>query len=96
MRNKTLFKPGATFVEVIITIQKNVSKGLESKSKKLMQLVLWRTNKRNGRLENVLDIDLNIKSLQNIQIHKKIIRNGEIKYVLMKELIVHATTAKKK
>ena len=60
MREKTPFRQNETFVEVIITLQKIVSKGLDRESKKLLQLVLWTTDKRNGHLENVLDADLKI------------------------------------
>ena len=49
-----------TFVEVFITLQKNVSKGSYRKIKKLVRLVLWTTDKRNGRLEKILDVYLNI------------------------------------
>ena len=51
-------------------------------------------DERNGHLGNSLDVDLKITSLQNVQSHQKIIRNDESKYVLMKKVIVHATTAK--
>ena len=39
------------------------------------------------------DVYLKITWLQNIQSHQKIMRNGEIKYVIMKKLILHATPA---
>ena len=42
-------------------------------------------DKRNVRLRNALDVDLNIIGLQNVQ----------SKYFLMKKVIVRATTAKK-
>ena len=45
-------------------------------------------------LGNTLDVDLNITLSQNVPSHQKIMKNGESKYILMKKLIVHATTAK--
>ena len=81
-------------MEVLITLQKNVSKGSERKSKTLVRLMLQTIDKRNGHLKNALDVDLKITSLQNVQSHQKIKINGESKYVLMKILIVHAKTAK--
>ena len=46
----------------------------------------------NLRLRNVLDVDLKIIELQNIRRHQMILRNGESKYVVMKKVIVNATT----
>ena len=57
---KTLFRQSAPFVGVLITLQKNVSKGLDRESKKLVRLVLRKIDKRNGHIENVLDVDLEI------------------------------------
>ena len=57
---KTLFRKSAPFVGVLITLQKNVSKGLDRESKKLVRLVLRKIDKRNGHIENVLDVDLEI------------------------------------
>ena len=37
----------------------------------------------NIRLRNALDVDLKITSLQNVQSHQKITRNGKSKYVLI-------------
>ena len=51
-------------------------------------------DKWNVRLRNALDVDLNITWSQNVPSHQNITRNGESKYVLMKKVIVHATTAK--
>ena len=59
-----------------------------------MQFMIRKIDKQNGHLKNALDVDLNITYLQNVQIHQKIMRNGESKYFLMKKVIVHATTAK--
>ena len=59
VREQTLLRKSAFFVEVLITLQKNVSKGLYRKRKKLVQLVLRTIDERNGHLENVLDADLN-------------------------------------
>ena len=60
MKDKTLFRKSALFVEVLITLQKNISKGSDRKSKNLVRLVIRTTDKQNGHLENVLDVDLNI------------------------------------
>ena len=49
---------------------------------------------RNVRLANALDVDLKITLSQNVLSHQKIMRNGKGKYVLMKKVIAHATTAK--
>ena len=51
-------------------------------------------DERNVRLVNALDVDLKITWLQNVQSHQKIMKNGDSKYVLMKKVIVHASTAK--
>ena len=59
-KNKTMFRQSAPFVEVLITLQEDVSKVSDRKRKKLVQLVLQTTDKRNGHLGNVLDVDLNI------------------------------------
>ena len=48
------------FVEVLIILQKNVSKGSDRKSKKLPRLVLQTIDKRNIRLGNALDADMKI------------------------------------
>ena len=53
-----MFIKSALFVEVLITLQKNVSKGSEGKNKKPVRLVIWTTDKQSGLLENVLDVDL--------------------------------------
>ena len=37
---------------------------------------------------------MNITCLQNVPSHQKIVKNGEIKYVLMKKVILPATTPK--
>ena len=59
-REKTLLRQSAPFVEVLITLQKNASKGLDSKRKNLVRLVLQTTDEWNGHLKNVLDVNLNI------------------------------------
>ena len=46
------------------------------------------------RLGNALDVNLKFTLSQNVPSHQNIMRNGEIKYVFMKKVIVHATTAK--
>ena len=58
-------------------------KDQKGKDKKVMRIVIRTTDVRNARLINVLD------ALQNFQSHIKIIRNSEIKYVLVKEVIMH-------
>ena len=60
VREQTMFIQNVPFVEVLITLQNCFSKGLDSRRKKLMRLVLQTTDKRNGHLENVLDVDLKI------------------------------------
>ena len=60
MKEQTLFRKSVIFVEVLITLQKNISNGSDKKSKKLVQLVIWTTDEQNVRLGNVLDVDLNI------------------------------------
>ena len=60
MKEQTLFRKIALFVEILITLEKNVSKGLDRKRKKLMLRVLRRIDERNGHLENVLYVDLKI------------------------------------
>ena len=59
-----------------------------------MRLVIRTTEKRNGHLENILDVDLKITQLLNFRSHQKIIRNSESKYFFMKKVIVHTTTVK--
>ena len=94
MREHTLFRQSEHFVEVIIILRKNISKGLERKRRNLARLMFHLTGIWNIRLGNALDVDLKITLSQNVPIHQKIMRNGKGKYVLMKKLIVHATTAK--
>ena len=48
-----------------------------------MQLMLRTMDELNIRLRNALDVDLKITSLQNVQSHQKITRNGKSKYVLI-------------
>ena len=90
----TLFRKIAPFVELLITLQKNASKGLDRKSKNLVRLLIRTIDKRNGHLENVLDVDMKITLLQSVKNHQNIMKNGKSKYVLMKKVIVHATMAK--
>ena len=54
------------------------------KRKKLVWLMFHPIDKWNVRLGNSLDVDLKIKRSQNVQ----------SKYVLMKKVILHVTTAK--
>ena len=60
VRYKKLSIQSAPFVEILITLQKNVSKVLDRKRKKLVLLVLWTKDEQNGHLENVLDTDIKI------------------------------------
>ena len=60
VREQTLFRQSALFVEVIITLQKNVSKRSGSKSKKLVRIVLMTVDEQNRHLKNALDVDLKI------------------------------------
>ena len=94
VRDQIMFRKYALFVKVLTILQKNVSKGLDRKKKKLARLMFHLTEIWNVRLRNDLDVDLNITLLQNVLSHQNIMRNGERKYVLMKKVIVHATTAK--
>ena len=98
LREQILSRQSALFVEVPTILQKNVSKGSESKSKNLVQLVIWTTDKQNARLVKALHADLKIIQLRNVQSHQKRMRNGKIKYILVKEVLVHcrknATTAR--
>ena len=59
-KREKMFRQSVTFVEVLITLQNLFSKGSDRKRKKLGQLVIRKTDKRNGCLRNVLDVDLNI------------------------------------
>ena len=52
-REKTLFIKSAPYVEVLITLQKNVLKGLDRKRKNLVRLVLRTTDERNKHLEKI-------------------------------------------
>ena len=60
VKDHMLFRKSAHFVEVIITLQKNVSKGQERKRKKLARLMFDTIDKWNVRLGNSLDVDLKI------------------------------------
>ena len=62
--------------------------------KNRVRLVLRTRDKQDVHIEKKLDLDLNITKLQNFQSHQGIMRNGKSKYVLMKQLIMHETTAK--
>ena len=94
MKEQTLFKKNTLFVEVLSTLQKNVSKRSDRKRKNLVRLVIWTTDERDVRHSNVLDVDLKITKLKNIQSHQNRTRDGEIKYILMEKVIVHATRVK--
>ena len=86
VKKQKLFRQIALFVEVLINLQKNVSKGLDRKRKNLVRLVIRTTDEQNGHLGNVLDVDIKITYLQNIQSHQKILKNGKRKYVLIKKI----------
>ena len=60
VKGHILFKQSAHFLEVLITMQNNVSKGQERKMKKLARLMFHPIEKWNVRLGNALDVDLNI------------------------------------
>ena len=94
VKEHMLFRQSAHFVEVKITLQKDASKGQERKRKKLARMIFHRIDNWNVRLVNALDVDLKITFLQNFQNHQNIMKNGKSKYVLMKRVIVHVTTAK--
>ena len=64
------------------------------KGKKFARLVFHLTEIWNVLFGNVIDVDLKIILSQNIPIHLKTARNDVSQYVLMKKVIVHATTAK--
>ena len=59
-REHTLSRQSAHFLEVIIILRKNVSKGLDRKRRKLARLIFHITGICNVRLGNALDVDLNI------------------------------------
>ena len=60
MREQTMIRKRALFVDVIISLKKNVSKVLGRKMKKLVWLVIQTIDKWNGYLEKQIDVDLNI------------------------------------
>ena len=71
----------------------NVSKISEKKKRKLVLLVLRLTKIQIVQLGNDLDADLNIILSQNVPSHLKTVRKDASQYVLMKKVIVRATTA---
>ena len=89
-----MFIQSTHFVEVLITLQKNVSKGSDRKRKKLLRLLIQTIDKWDGRHGNVLDVDLKITKLQNFRNHQRKMRKGESNYVLMQKGIVHWKTTK--
>ena len=60
MKEQTLFRQSALSVQVFSTLKKNNSKGSDRKRKKIKRMVIWIKDKQNGRLGNVLDVDLKI------------------------------------
>ena len=60
MRGHNMSRQSAHFVEVRIILRKNVSKGLDRKSRKLARLVFHLTEIQNVRLGNAIDVDLKI------------------------------------
>ena len=79
VKQQTLFRQSALLVEVLITLQKNISKGSDRKKKKLVRLVIPTKDKQNGHLENVLDVDIKITKLKNDQRNQRKTRNGKSK-----------------
>ena len=94
VKELTLSRQSPHFVDLITILKKKVSKRSDRKRKKLAWLVFHPTEIRNVRLVNAMDVDLKITLSQNVPSHQKIMKNGESKYVSMKKIIVHATTAK--
>ena len=94
MKEQKLFRQSTLFVQVLSTLQKHVSKGLDKKRKNLVRLVIPTLDKHNGRLETFLDVYLKITSLKNVQSHIKRTRNGKSRYIVVKNVIVHVTTSK--
>ena len=86
VKEKTLFRKSAPFVKVLITPQKNVSKGSDRKYKKLVQMVIGKTGKRNVNIGENIYVDLKITKLQNFWSHQNRMRNGKSKYILMKNV----------
>ena len=91
MIRHTMSRQSVNFVDLITILRENVSKGLDKKRRKLAWFVFHLTEIRNV-LVNAIDVDLKITWLQNVPSHQKIMRNYVSKYVLMKKIIVHATT----
>ena len=94
VKEHMLFRKNAHFLEVTIILGKNASKGLERKSRNLVRLMFHLTGIQNVRLRNAFDAELKITWSQNVPIHQKIMRNNVSQYVLIKKVIMHATTAK--
>ena len=65
-------------MEVLITLHKKIQKD-QNEQENLAWLVIRTTDERNGYIENVLDVDININYLQNLQSHQKIMKNGKSK-----------------
>ena len=89
MRKQILSRKSAPLVEMPTILKKNASKGLDRIMKNIVRLVIGTKEKQNSHITNVLEMDLKIIYLQNVQIHQKRTRNIGIKYVLMKEVILH-------
>ena len=79
MRERTMFRQSAHFVEIIIIMRKNNSIVLDRKRRKLARLMLHRTVIQNVRLGNALDVDLKITLSQNVPSQQNIMRNGDSK-----------------
>ena len=60
LKEKILFRKSAPFVEVLITLQKNASKGSDKRRKKLARLVIPTIDEHNVHLENVPDVNIKI------------------------------------
>ena len=59
-REQILLIKSALFLEVLITLQKNVSNGSERKRRKLVRLLFRTTDEQNVRPGNVLNVDMKI------------------------------------
>ena len=77
VKYQILLRQGEIFVEVLISVQKNISKGSNRKRKNLVWMVIRITDEGNVRLGNDLDVDLKITQMQNVQSHQNMMRNSE-------------------
>ena len=54
VKGKTLLIQSALFLEVLITLQKNISKGSDRKRNKLVRMVLRNIDKKNRKLKKII------------------------------------------